>query len=121
MKIKLIEKEIGCIEKNLDCVLHHIEKETDLKRLLNFLQTRAFGRSRIKLTVGETKDGEGIYLQFWRPLRTGWRILAHFELKPISEEVCREQDRACERAQKKAGKEAAQAGVGENGGRRDDG
>ena len=120
MKVKLIEKEIGCHEKNLDCVLDY-EKETTLERLLGFLKTKAFGRSRVRLDVGETKDGEGIYLQFWRPLKTGWRILAHFELKPISEEVCHEQDRARKGTEEEVRKEAAEAGVGENGGRRDDG
>jgi len=101
MKARIIEREIGCYEKNLDCVLE-IEKETSLSRLLGFLKTKAFGRSRIRLDVGETKDGEGIYLQFWRPLKTGWRILAHFEIKPIEEEVRHEQTGACERAQEEA-------------------
>ena len=116
MKVRLIEKEIGCYEKNLDCVLDY-EKETNLERLLGFLKTKAFGRSRIRLDVGETKDGEGIYLQFWRPLKTGWRILAHFELKPIEEEVCHEQNRTCKGTEEEAGKEVAQTGVGKNGDR----
>ena len=107
MKVKLIEKEIGCIEKGLDCVLHHIEKEPDLKRLLSLLKTKMPGRrSKIRLKVGETEDG-GIFLQFWKPLRQGWRIYAHYELKPIKE-VFREQDGACERTQEKSGKESAE-------------
>ena len=115
VKVKLIEKEIGYHERGLDYVLHHIEKEPDLQKLVALLLSRARGRSRVRIDAGETKDG-GIYIQFWRPLKRGWRILAHYEIKPI-EEVCHEQDRTCEGTEKEAGKEAAQTGVGENGDR----
>ena len=113
MIAKIIERPIGCYERNLDRVLYHLEKEANLNRLVNLLQSRARGRSRIKVEAGKTEDGS-FYIQFWRPLRRGWRILAHFEIKPI-EEVENDKEGACEGSEGRSQEAAAEAKLGQGG------